>query len=80
MSCIHAYHSLGSLDILQNLVKDKPLGFDQIHLPNSNWMKKVIYALCPSHAIFNEPREEVLYREIPKGEGFLFSTLFYVYC
>jgi hypothetical protein len=62
--------SVDLFDILLNLVKDKPLGFDETTLPDKTWMQKIIYALNPSHSIFKETAEGLFLREIPESKFF----------
>ena len=40
------------VEILQNILGDKELGFDTDHYPDKNWLKTVIYKLSPDSNIF----------------------------
>jgi hypothetical protein len=67
--------ALDLFDIMKNLIRDLPLGFDETNMPDKEWMEKVIFSLSPDHAIFKESKEEVIYREIPKGIKLIRSIL-----
>lgn len=68
------FNTIDFIEELNEIFKDKALGFDAIYPPNKTWLFVAIYEMEPSNSIFKNPIFDEL-RDVPKKslfDSFLF--------